>query len=64
MPGSTTNWRNKVGKSKLRRDVITQMRPLRRCSVIGYENLCVGLGNEEGRVVVVSDLFMIFVKTG
>jgi len=58
------NWRNKAGKSKVRRDVITQIRLLRRCSFIGYENLRVGLVNETVKVMMVSDLFLIFVKTG
>ena len=57
------NWRNKAAKFKVRREVITQARLLQRRSFIGYENLPVGLVNEEGKVMMVSDSFMIFVKT-
>jgi len=58
------NWRNKAAKFKVRREVITQARLIQRRSFIGYENLRVGLVNEEGKVMMVSDSFMIFVKTG
>ena len=58
------NWRNKAGKSKGKKDIITQTRLLWRCSFIGYESLRVGLVNEEQKVMMVSDLFMIFVNTG
>ena len=57
------NWRNKAAKFKVRREVITQARLLQRRSFIGYENLRVGLVSEDGKVMMVSDSFMIFVKT-
>jgi len=41
----TANWRNKARKSKVRRDLITQTKLLRRCPFIGHENLCMDLVN-------------------
>jgi len=55
------NWKNKVGKSKVRRDEITQMKFYKVVSLLVMKNLHVSLVIKEERVIMVPDLFMIIV---